>query len=123
MGALLDEIVSELKGKEIDQQVREICDKIWEEEKDGIENDKYLPIGPNIFLALSCPGRVKGEVGFLTLERELEGEYLAGFWAITPKKRDDTLKRYRTWIIKEVNCIRIVKAFASKLKYVRGEIK
>jgi len=121
MGKLLDEIIGELKGKDIDQQVKEICDEITEQEKDSIENEEFLPVGPNIFLALSCPGRIKGEVGFLTLERELVDEYLVGFWAITPKIPNDKLKRYRTWSVKEVNCKRIIRAFAERLKYVRGE--
>lgn len=122
MGALLDELIVEIKGKEIDQQVREICDIIFEQEKDTIENKDYLPIGPNIFLALNCPGRIKDELGFLTLEREIQGEYVVGFWGITPKLKNDKLKRYRTWIIKEVNSKRIIRAFAEKLKYVRGEL-
>jgi len=121
MGQILDDIVKDLKGLEIDQQVKDICDKIWEEEKDEISHPDLMPIGPNIFLALSCPGRTKDEISFLTLERELDGEYVAGFWAINIKKKNDFMKRYRTWSIKEVNCIRIIKAYAKKLKYTKGQ--
>ena len=122
MGALLDELVNEIKGKDIDQQVKEICDIIIEQEKDSVKDEEYLPSGPNIFLALNCPGRVKDEIGFLTLERELQGEYVIGFWGIKPKIKNDKLRRYKTWIIKEVNSKRIIRAFAEKLKYVRGDL-
>ena len=122
MGALLDELVSEIKGKDIDQQVREICDIITDQEKDTLENEEHLPIGPNIFLALNCPGRVQDEIGFLTLERELQGEYIVGFWGLTPKIKNDKLRRYRTWSVKEVNSKRIIQKFAEKLKYLRGEL-
>ena len=121
MGQLLDELVNEIKGKDIDQQVREICDMIADQEKETMENEEHLPTSPNIFLALNCPGRTKHEIAFLTLERELQGEYVIGFWGIMPKIKDDKIKRYRMWSVKEVNSKRIIKAFAEKLKYVRGE--
>jgi len=121
MGALLDELVNEIKDKDLDQQVREICDAIIEQEKDSIEYEEYLPIGPNIFIALNCPGRTKKEIGFITLERELQGEYIIGYWGVIPTIKDDKLRRYKTWSIKEVNSKRIIRAFAEKLKYVRGE--
>ena len=123
MGAILDDIVKDLKGLEVDQQVKDICDKIWEEEQGDMDHLDLRPDGPNIFLALNCPGRTKDEVAFLTLERELEGEYVAGFWAINIKRKEDVIKRYKTWSIKEANCIRIIKAYAKKLKYYKGILK
>jgi len=127
MGVLLDELIAEIKNEELDQQVREICEKIWIQETEGMKKPQLKtiqdlqPDGPNIFLSLPCPGRIKKEIAFLTLEREMIGEYVVGFWAKSTVKPNDVMKRYRLWKVKEVNSPRIIKAFAEKLKYVRGK--
>lgn len=125
MGNLLDEAIELVKGKEIDQQVKEICDQIIEQETEPnglMPMNELMPIGPNIFLAINCPGRIKQEIAFLTLEREMLGQYIIAFWAKNINNKDDILKRYRVWSIMEISCKQIIKSFAEKLKYVRGDI-
>jgi len=132
MGALLEEILSEVKESEVDEQVRIICDKIMEEEKEGFKYPDEIMKGPNIFLCLEIPGRNKREIGFLTLEREAVETYLIGSWVrFKPKKEDKKpkedsdkkppLKRVKAWAVKYDTPKKIIKEYAEKLKYVRGE--
>ena len=132
MGALLDEILSEVKESITDEQVRIICDKIMEEEKNEFKYPDEVLKGPNIFLCLEIPGRNKKEIGFLVLEREAVESYIVGRWvrfkpkkeAKNPEKDPDKkppLKRVDAWPIKYDTPKKIIKEYAEKLKYVRGE--
>jgi len=78
--SILDELLLEVKDLFIDDQVREMCNKIAEEEASKIVHKDLIPAGPNIFLALECPGRSRGEIAFLVLEREAMGKYLISVW-------------------------------------------
>lgn len=121
MGELLDELLKEIvvKDKKLDQQVIELCETIWNQEKDTIPENivSIIPQGSNILLALPCPGLLKGDIAFLTLEREMKETYVAGMWVI----KKDKLMRSKVWNIKEVNCKRILTKYAEILKYLKGE--
>lgn len=121
MGEILDELFKEIckdKDKKLDQQVIELCETIWNQEKDDIESDiiNIIPQGPNILLALPCPGLLKEDIAFLTLEREMKETYVAFLWLMKTK-----LMRSKMWEIKEVNSKRILTRYAEILKYLKGE--
>ena len=69
---ILQTLLNEIKSKDLTQQVREICEKIYEEEKVKFQYPEIEPIGPNIFLAVEVPGKTDSQIGYLTLERESE---------------------------------------------------
>jgi len=118
MGQILDEILAEIKSKPFDQQVIELCEMIMNQEKEEITEEvlKMAPDGPNIMLALPCPGMLKNDVAFLTLEREMSESYIVGHWLI--KERP---VRAKVWEVKEVNSKRVLRRYASILKYLKGE--
>ena len=84
---ILQKLLKEIKTDDKLEIVRELCDKIFDQEKDNIEHMTILPKGPNIFLTLEVPGRIKGEIAFLSLERESEDLYIAVLF-VTSKKED-----------------------------------
>lgn len=114
----LDRIIEELPSSNMTQQIREMCDLISEEEH--IEHEQSAPSGPNIFLVLEVPGMLKGDIGFLTLERENEDLYLGTFWSKRKDKEGPMMK-------KKVNTIegntakKIMYQFAKLVKFYRGE--
>ena len=52
--SVIEELLNEIESNELDQQLREICNKIIEEEKESLEYECLE--GPNVFLSLPCPG-------------------------------------------------------------------
>jgi len=125
MGELLNEILLELKDSEIDEQVKAICDKVTKEELESMERKDEIIIGPNIFLCLEIPGRTKNEVGFLTLERESVETYIIGHWVRYKPKKDKAetppYKRVEVFPVKDDRPAKVLKIFAEKLKYMRGD--
>jgi len=119
MGQILDEIMSEIKDQSFDQQVIELCEMIFNQEKEDISEEvlSALPTGPNIILALPCPGLLKGDGAFLTLEREMSEHYIVGHWLFKSSK----LMRSKIWEVKEVNSKRVLRRYAEILKYLKGE--
>jgi len=110
------------------QQVREICSKIAEEEKDNTEHKECILKGPNIFLCLEIPGRRLNEVAVLTLEREYEEIYVVGLWTWTKSQikffKDGDLprpKKQKTWVIQENKATKILTEYAKIVKTLRGE--
>ncbi len=129
---ILDLLLEEIGTKDLTQQVRELCDQIFEEEKDKMEHIDYLVTGPNIFISLEVPGRHNKEVAFLTLEREYEEVYIASLW--TWNKSEIALyemklatiplgppKKQKTWIINENKAKKILTEYAKIVKTLRGE--
>lgn len=121
---ILQTLISELKTKDLTQQVRELCDRIAKEEKESIQHDHFLPEGPNIFLSLEVPGRSKKEVAYLTLERESEDTYLTVLYTIPVVKMrrpDSSLKRQKVWEINDHRPEKILTEYAKVIKLLRGE--
>jgi len=120
--SILKELLEELIDSELDDQVKILCDKIIEEEREN-ENE---PIGPNIFLTIPIPSIVKtkqkfsGIKTFLCLERDFKEKYYTSVWTynITSEKQ----KRIKTWNIPNHNkAIKILETFTEQLKIMRGK--
>lgn len=121
---VFEKIISELESDDKAQQVREICDKIQEEEKSNIIVPERLPKGPNIFLSLSVPGKRKGEIGYLTLERESPEMYLVVFLTIRNEHLMNTkigLKRQKVWEVNDIRPEKVLIQYAKIYKFLRGE--
>jgi len=119
---VIDEILKEagIEKSMIDEQVRQICDQIFEEEKGKMEHLHDLPKGPNIFLPIECPGRTLNEVAYLTLEREAPGEFFMGLWT-KEKAVEKPVKRIQTWPIKEATANKVLQEYAKKLRFLKGK--
>ena len=119
MGAL-DELIENIESERVDHQVKELCDKIFEEERSKIKHLDMLPKGPNIFLALEVPGRLNQELSFLCLERESQATYIVTVWSKSQISKP--LVRTKVWEIKEYNKPdKILVEYAKKIKLMRGE--
>jgi len=118
---ILEQLLSEIEDKELDQKVKKLCDQITDEERG---KEEYTgPEGPNIFLSLEARTTDKEEF-FLTLEREEAEKYIVCFYArfvASPTGPRKPLKRINSWEVKDDRANKIVRMFAEKLKYVRGE--
>ena len=115
MGQLLDELLEEVKESESDEQIRIICDIIYKEElstADDIEKYEKAPKGANIFLSLPV-----GDNSYICLQREAAGSYAVSMWTLN----FDRLLIRNTWNIKEIQPQKIMKAFAERLKWAKGE--
>lgn len=124
---LLGDIIKELDTDSTIETLQVLCDQIFEEELDNIENRDVLPTGPNILLSLEVPGRVKSEIAFLSLERESEDVYLAVLFVIDKKQlekeslEDVSIKRQRIWQINDHRPEKILTEYAKKYKLLRGK--
>lgn len=117
---ILQQILSELKDSPTPEQVKIICDQIYNQEKDKANqsNIENAPKGPLIYLALEVKGRYRGEVGFLTLERENEEEFSSVYYSAP---NGTPLKIRKVWNIKENKPEKILTEYAKKFKMLRGE--
>lgn len=123
---IIEQLLKEVKSSNLDDQVTELCDCIFEEEKNRIEYSQYIPKGPNIFLALEVPGTIQKEIAFICLEREFKEKYIITLWTgFLPKLLSDEsekLKKVRTWSIDEFKQpAKILKEYAKIMKYMKGE--
>jgi len=119
---IIDKILEEagIEKSVLDNQIRQLCDQIFDEEKGKMEYYQELPEGPNIFLPVECPGRTANEIAFLTLERESPGEFFMGLW-VKEKKTEKKVKRIQTWAIKESTANKIMQEYAKRLRFLRGK--
>jgi len=117
----LDKIISEIPSTNITQQIREMCDIIMDEEKIRMEHLKYAPKGPNKFLVIEVKGMLKREIGFLTLERESEEEYVGVYWAFRLDKADRPPRKIKVHPIEGNSAKKIMYQFAKLVKFYRGE--
>jgi len=118
---LLSEFLEQIKTDELDEQVKKLCDKIFEEEKDKVEHLDDLPAGPNIFLCLEVPGRSQGEVSFVALERESKETYIVSIWVKGPPSSvDRPARRIRAAEVKETKAEKILLEFAKTFKHMKG---
>ena len=122
---ILAKLLKEIKGDDTLEKIRPLCDQIFEEEKDNIKHIAILPEGPNLFLVLEVPGRIKGEIAFLGLERESKDLYLAILFVTNVKelKGNDppSIKRKRVWEINDHRIEQILTEYAKHYKFLRGE--
>jgi hypothetical protein len=129
MGQLLNELLESIPSSDVNVQIREICFQIWEEEKSNIKHRKTLPDGANIFLALEVPPRKKGEISYVTLERDPLEEYIVGYYTIRIKEYQKVStsalplmpKRVKTHTIREHKPKKIMAEFAKLVKFYKGE--
>jgi len=118
---ILEELMDEIDSEEVSQQLRELCDKVFDEESKHIEHLTDLPKGPNIFIALEVPGRTRDEVAFLSLDRELPENYIIVLWTKRKKLTDAALRKTKTWEINESKTDRIFKEYIRLVKFMKGE--
>ena len=117
---IIEELLENFESVKVDHQVKELCDKIFDEEKDKIKHLDILPKGPNIFLALEVPGRLSQEISFLCLEREAQATYIVTVWSKSQGLKP--ILRTKVWEIKEYNKPdKILIEYAKKIKLMRGE--
>ncbi len=117
----LDKIISEISSTDMTQQIREMCDIIMKEETPKMKNLKYAPKGPNKFLILEVGGMLKKEIGFLTLERESEEDYVGVFWVFRLDKPDKPSRKTKTHIIEGNTAKKIIYQFAKLVRLYKGE--
>jgi len=117
----LDQIIEEIPPSNITQVVRELCDIIMKEEVPRMKNMKSAPKGPNKFLILEVPGFLKREIGFLSLEREAEEDYLGVYWTFRLGKAGAYPKKVKVHKIEGNTAKKIMYQFAKLVKFYRGE--
>ena len=125
---ILEQLLSEIKSEEIDQQIIELCDKIFEEERFKMDEDKeifYMPKGPNIFLSLKVTPTKKNELAFLCLEREFKESYIISLWTgYIPKLENDeteTLKKIKVWEVNDNRPAKVLTEYARIIKFLKGK--
>ena len=123
---IIDEILKEIPTDDITIQIKEMCQKIWEEEKNKIKYHQVLPSGANIFLALQVPAKNKRDISFLTLERDPMDEYVSNYYSIKEadiQKADlpQMPRRYQSHRLEGRSSKKILIEFAKLVKFYRGE--
>ena len=118
--SILNELLAKVASAELDEQVKQLCDVIFEEEKDNIQNMDDLPKGPNIFLCLEVPGRKQGEVAFVALEREAKEQYITSIW-VKGGPPSKPARRIKATELKEVKAEKILLHFAETYKHMKGD--
>ena len=123
---IIEELLKEFKTSSEDEQIKILCDRIFEEEKDKITHHNLLPQGPNVFLSLEVPGRKRSELAFVSLEREAVNKYvivLRTVMGYLPKQEADPppLKRQKVVEVNEIKPRKVLQKYAEFLKYMRGE--
>ena len=117
----LDKIISEIPPSDMTQVIRELCDIIMREELPKMKNMNKAPKGPNKFLILEVPGFLKRDIGFLTLEREAEEDYIGVFWTLRLGKADAYPKKVKVHKVEGNSAKKIMYQFAKLVKFYRGE--
>lgn len=118
----LDKIIAEIPASNMTQVIREMCDVIMKEELKLMKNMKHAPKGPNKFLILEVPGFLKREIGFITLERESEEDYIGVYWSFRLGKADDRpARKIKVHKIEGNSAKKIMYQFAKLVKFYRGE--
>jgi hypothetical protein len=115
MTTILTELLEQTSKSALDEQLKIVCDQIMIEEKPKFINTFDIPTGPNIFLAIQYQDG--SNISFLCLEREEKEKYIVSVWS---KKRTEPIKRKKVWDVHEHKSEKILKYYAEKLKYVKG---
>ena len=119
---ILSELLEKLEKSELDTQMKQICDQVMKEEIPKMDSLTLQPIGPNIFLSIKCDD--KRNYNFLCLERESKEKYIVSLWSkkkLLGGDKIDGMKRKQVWEVTDVKTERILKFYAEKLKFVKGE--
>lgn len=117
----LDKIISEIPSSDMTQQIREMCDVIMKEEAPKMKNMKYAPKGPNKFLILELQSFRKKKIGFISLERESQEDYVAIFWSFKLDKADKPPRKVKVHKVEGNSAKKIMYQFAKLVKFYRGE--
>lgn len=122
---VLDQILSEIEEEDLDMKVRELCDQIQDEElqKHPPNYPDQLPEGPNIFLSLEIPPTNKNQINFLTLEREIPGEFIVCLYGKNVSELDDNTKptkKIKSWNVNESKAKKVLLLYARILKMYRS---
>jgi hypothetical protein len=121
----LTEILDKVKKLPLDEQMKQICDKIQEEEELNFKDLKsHKPVGSNIFLAINVPPLSENEINFLCLERDFPGVYIASLWSKVGSKDTkvySTNKRIKVWECKENTTQKILEFYSRTLKFIKGD--
>jgi len=119
--SLLDQLLSELTTKEEVERLRELCDKISDDE--ALEHKEVAPLGPRVFLCINVPGRNNKEIGFLTLEQESLESYVLVYHVLNKIQlvnKEAVPKRVRVWEVNEFKPKKVIKEFLEVAKMLRG---
>lgn len=116
----LDKLIQEIPSSGMTQMIREMCDIIMKEETPRTTHMKDAPKGPNKFLILEVPGFLKKEIGFLTLERESEEDYIGVWWSFRLGK-EKPVRKIKVHKIEGNSAKKIMYQFAKLVKFYRGE--
>jgi len=125
--SLIDEIKKENPDKSTSQVVLEICEKIYQEEKEKSIYINYQISGPNVFLCLEVPPINNKMINFLTLNRLDDESFTSVLWGIymveilDSSSNNHTVRKLRTVEIKEVVPKKIMKEFLKNYIYYLGK--
>jgi len=126
MATILDQLIKEISKEEMSplDQLRMLCDEIYREEKPNQMYEKWAPTGPNTILCLEVPGKIKTQIGFLTLQREFKENYVAIYWTMYKSEvnsENPKMIRQQSWEINEEKPKKILTEYAKAYKFIRGE--
>jgi hypothetical protein len=131
MGKILDELMEEMKDQKIldfHEQIMEISNNIFNEEKESMKYIDLHPNGANVILTLETKGLIKKEIGFLTLQRDFGDKYICVYRTIfEPKikhlKENDEVRYFinATWEIDENKVEKVMKEFIKRYKFIEGK--
>jgi hypothetical protein len=121
----LSEMLDKINKLPLDEQMKQVCDKIQEEEEVNFETiKKQKPIGPNIFLSINVPSLTENEINFLCLERDFPGVYIVGLWSKqypVPDGYVSSNRRIKVWECKENTVQKILEFYSKVLKFIKGD--
>jgi len=126
MANILDQLIKQIATEEnsLLDQLRILCDEIYKEEKPNQMYEKWAPTGPNTILCLEVPGKLKSQIGFLTLQREFKEKYVAVYWTMHKSEinsKNPKMSRQQSWEINEEKPKKILTEYAKAYKFIRGE--
>lgn len=116
----IEKILLEIKLDDYDLKIKKICDDITKEEKNNFSiEEKFIPKGSTILLALECPKDNFGNVTFLCLERDLSN-YTISKWTL---KKERLFKQSSSIIpFSNKESEKILAYYAKNLKILREGI-
>lgn len=118
---ILDQIINEIPASDLTQQVRELCDIIMKEEVPNMTHYDLAPKGPNKFITIQVGGFLKNDIGFLTLEREGEEDYVCVYWSLRVDKKHKPPLKKKVHTIEGNTAKKIMYQFAKLVKFYRGD--
>lgn len=120
--SIIDELLEKTDASNDTDKVRELCSRIKQEEEANFQWPVLHMVGPTIFLCLEL-GESKGELGFLTLEKEFD-TYLIVYYTVKVPIRQSEEPVYKKRRAKQLTETKPEKVLAQYAKYyteMRGE--